>query len=154
MSPDRNLALMCKALAVQARVRIVNLLKHQALCVGALSARLNLSPGAVSQHLKVLKEAGLVEAEKRGYFIHYRLNNHTLACWRAALGEFLSPSAAREPCLFVQQGGGPMCTCKSQCLKPEELKGKPEECSPEQIQKCHGEVIDHPCIIPPQPIKP
>jgi len=38
-----------------------------------------------------------------------------------------------------------MCTCKTGCQKPEELKGKPEECSPEQILKCHGEVSEHPC---------
>jgi ArsR family transcriptional regulator len=40
-----------------------------------------------------------------------------------------------------------MCTCKTECQKPEELKAKPEECSPEQILKCHGEVPEHPCII-------
>jgi len=39
-----------------------------------------------------------------------------------------------------------MCTCKTGCQKPEDLKGKPEECSPEQILKCHGEVSKHPCI--------
>ncbi len=32
------------------------------------------------------------------------------------------------------------------CQNPEELKGKPEECSPEQIKKCHGDVTEHPCI--------
>lgn len=40
-----------------------------------------------------------------------------------------------------------MCTCKTGCQKPEELKGKPEECSPEQIQKCHGEAPEHPCLV-------
>lgn len=39
-----------------------------------------------------------------------------------------------------------MCTCKTQCQKPEELKGKPEECSPEQIKECHGEILEHPCL--------
>ena len=39
-----------------------------------------------------------------------------------------------------------MCEEKKTCQKPEELKGKPEECSPEQISKCHGEVEDHPCV--------
>jgi hypothetical protein len=36
-----------------------------------------------------------------------------------------------------------MCNCC--CEKPEKLKGKPEECTPEQIEECHGEVQDHPC---------
>ena len=36
-----------------------------------------------------------------------------------------------------------MCDCK--CQAPEKLKGKPEECTPEQIKECHGETADHPC---------
>jgi DNA-binding transcriptional ArsR family regulator len=146
MPHDRELALMFKVLAVKARVRIVHLLKQQALCVGALSARLEITPGAVSQHLRVLKEAGLVEAEKRGYFMHYRLNRQTLCRWQEALKEFLTVPEAWESCLFIKQGGGPMCTCKIECQKPEELKGKPEECSPEQTQKCHGEAQAHSCL--------
>ena len=39
-----------------------------------------------------------------------------------------------------------MCQEKKACEKPEELKGKPEECSPEQIRKCHGHVREHPCV--------
>lgn len=40
----------------------------------------------------------------------------------------------------VQQG-------QQGCQKPRELKGKPEECTPEQIRICHGEVADHPCVV-------
>lgn len=40
--------------------------------------------------------------------------------------------------------------CKAESKKgyehPEKLKGKPEECAPEQIRECHGEVVEHPCI--------
>ena len=39
-----------------------------------------------------------------------------------------------------------MCNEKNCCQKPEELKGKPEECSPEQIKKCHGDEKNHPCV--------
>jgi hypothetical protein len=35
-----------------------------------------------------------------------------------------------------------MCDCK--CQKPEKLKGKPEECTLEQINECHGD-MEHPC---------
>jgi hypothetical protein len=38
-----------------------------------------------------------------------------------------------------------MCNTKQACQKPEELVGKPERCSAEQIKKCHGDVKDHPC---------
>jgi len=78
---------------------MVQLLKNRSLCVGALAKILGITPGAVSQHLQVLKEAGLVEAEKRGYFMHYRLNQETLAHWKEALEEFLTAPApeALEP---------------------------------------------------------
>jgi hypothetical protein len=35
---------------------------------------------------------------------------------------------------------------KEGCQKPENLKGKPEDCSPEQTSACHGDVGDHPCV--------
>jgi hypothetical protein len=35
---------------------------------------------------------------------------------------------------------------EAKCQKPENLKGKPEECSPEQIEKCHGKDAGHPCV--------
>jgi hypothetical protein len=31
------------------------------------------------------------------------------------------------------------------CQHPEKLKGKPGECSPEQIKECHGQTEEHPC---------
>ena len=34
---------------------------------------------------------------------------------------------------------------KDRCLKPEELKTEPKECSIEQVQKCHGDEDQHPC---------
>jgi hypothetical protein len=35
---------------------------------------------------------------------------------------------------------------KKGCEHPERLKGRPGECSPEQIKECHGEVKEHPCV--------
>ena len=35
---------------------------------------------------------------------------------------------------------------KKGCEQPEKLKGKPEDCTPEQIKECHGEVKEHPCV--------
>jgi len=41
-----------------------------------------------------------------------------------------------------------MCCCceKRGCQKPENLKGVPEDCSEEQIKKCHGDDKSHPCV--------
>ena len=37
---------------------------------------------------------------------------------------------------------------KEGCQKPENLKGKPQDCSPEQINECHGTEAKHPCVKP------
>jgi len=39
-----------------------------------------------------------------------------------------------------------MCEKKQCCEKPANLKGKPEQCSPEQVRKCHGTSDEHPCV--------
>jgi len=41
-----------------------------------------------------------------------------------------------------------MCEKGKCCQKPEQLKGKPQDCSPEQIKECHGDVKKHPCLRP------
>ncbi len=41
-----------------------------------------------------------------------------------------------------------MCCCndrKHGCQKPENLKTTPQDCTPEQIRKCHGDDAEHPC---------
>ena len=112
MPNDRELALIFKALAAPARIRMVQLLKNRALCVGALAKILEITPGAVSQHLAVLKEAGLVVADKRGYFMHYRLDQVTLARWKEALGQFLTAPEALESCELLDLGGSPCVPVK------------------------------------------
>ncbi len=72
-----------KVLSVETRVRMVELLKQQSLCVNALARVLNISAAAVSQHLRILRDADIVTADKKGYFVHYRVNEKTLAEWNA-----------------------------------------------------------------------
>jgi DNA-binding transcriptional ArsR family regulator len=64
-----------KVLGVESRIRIIELLKEKgALCVNEISDVLGITSSAVSQHLKVLKYAGLVRNERRGYWIHYEVD--------------------------------------------------------------------------------
>jgi len=69
-------------LADPTRLKLLRLLAQQqepdALCVNALACRLGVTQSAVSQHLRVLKSAGLVKGERRGYRIHYFINQETL----------------------------------------------------------------------------
>lgn len=93
MESPEELARTCKVLSVATRVKMIQLLKDGALCVGAITARLDVTQGAVSQHLRILRDAGLVSADRRGYFIHYRLNPESLKRCRAALSGLLQTDA-------------------------------------------------------------
>lgn len=85
-----NLARTTKVLSVSTRVRIVQLLREKPLCVNALAARLAVTQGAVSQHLRVMRDAGLVIDERRGYHVHYRLDPSTMARWRSEIDALLA----------------------------------------------------------------
>lgn len=67
-----------KAISDEKRFNIINLLLQHNFCVKALAKRLNLSEAAISQHLKVLREVGLVKGEKKGYYTHYAVNRDML----------------------------------------------------------------------------
>src|ERR1700760_5118968 len=69
-----EIAALFKALADPTRVAIVNrLAAADEVCVCDLTAISGLSQPTVSHHLKLLREAGLVESERRGTWAYYRL---------------------------------------------------------------------------------
>jgi len=80
-------------LADPTRLKLLRLLLQQrepnALCVNALAYRLGVTQSAVSQHLRVLKSAGLVKGERRGYRIHYFINQETLIQAQQQISEVL-----------------------------------------------------------------
>ena len=84
MTKPEQLARIFNVLSSETRVRMVDLLKRRPLCVNALAQALEITPAAVSQHLRILRNEDIVTAEKRGYFVHYRINEGTLAKWRGA----------------------------------------------------------------------
>ena len=69
-----DLAAMFKALSDPTRVAIVHRLAGaDQVCVCDLNAAFDLSQPTISHHLRILREAGLVEAERRGTWAYYRL---------------------------------------------------------------------------------
>jgi ArsR family transcriptional regulator len=141
-----------KALSDETRVRLLRLLLTEVLCGRALARRVGISEAAVSQHLKVLREAGLVEGEKRGYWNHYSVKRNALNDIIRELERLVRQSAGSTgPCHrlnaelkgYEEKEVKAMCQCC--CERTEKLKGKPEECTPEQIMECHGDVKKHPC---------
>ena len=89
LAPDAASALAekFKALADPARVAIVNrLAAADEVCVCDLNAALELAQPTVSHHLRVLREAGLVESSRRGTWAFYRLVPEAIEELRGTLG--------------------------------------------------------------------
>ena len=81
-----ELATRFKALADPARVAILSMLSAgDEVCVCVLTGELDLSQPTVSHHLRILREAGLVEATRRGTWAFYRLVPEALEALRFAL---------------------------------------------------------------------
>ena len=110
---------LLKALADPTRARIVDLLAGRSYCVRALSRLLDMSESAVSQHLKGLRDAELVEGVKFGYYTHYRLRRETLAALRDQLNALAAaehignrmncPAAEAVGCRTNNKGGASPC---------------------------------------------
>ncbi len=152
---SREMLRVLKALGDENRYQILKLLNESNLCVGALARILNISKPAVSQHLKLLREAGLVKGEKIGYFTHYRVEKDALI--KAArqlqdMAETGPPDQGHNAYICLKNKGDEapverrtLQMCKNCCEQPEKLKIKPESCTPEQIKECHGDENNHPC---------
>jgi ArsR family transcriptional regulator len=85
----RRLAAALKIIADPARLQLLSLIQAQPggeACVCHLTEPLGLSQPTVSHHLKVLRDAGLVERERRGSWAYYRVIPEPLAALRELLG--------------------------------------------------------------------
>ena len=84
---DEELAVLAKALGHPARVQIVRLLVRREACVcGDIVDELPLAQSTVSQHLKVLKEAGLIRGEIDGPRVCYCVEPRAMRRLRALVG--------------------------------------------------------------------
>jgi DNA-binding transcriptional ArsR family regulator len=79
---------MFKALAVETRVKIIELLKSEGpMGAKKIAERVGITPAAVSQHLKILRQAGFVRSERNGYWIPYSIDEEALENCGEALTE-------------------------------------------------------------------
>ena len=63
-----------KALSDPTRREILNLLKQKEMTAGEIVEHFQVSGATISHHLSILKQAGLVDDQKSGKYIYYRLN--------------------------------------------------------------------------------
>jgi ArsR family transcriptional regulator len=92
-----ELALIAKALGHPMRVRILRLLAERHACqCGQLVDELPISQATVSQHLKMLKEAGLVQGETDGPRVCYCASSEQLGRFEALLGLVRQPDSITQ----------------------------------------------------------
>lgn len=84
-----------KALGHPARIRILELLEPGELPVRDLLADTGMEASHLSQHLAVLKRAGVVAARREGNAVHYRTAHDSVSSLLAAAREFLIDALAR-----------------------------------------------------------
>jgi ArsR family transcriptional regulator len=92
---------LLKLLAEPLRWQIVELLAGEELCVCHLVEELHVAQPLVSHHLRLLRDAGLVETEKWRYWTYYRLRPEALAAVSRQLADIAKHASAaktRRPC--------------------------------------------------------
>ncbi len=84
---DEELSALAKALGHPARVKILRILVRKNACIcGDIADELPLAQSTVSQHLKVLKEAGLIRGEVDGPRVCYCVEPRALRRFKALVG--------------------------------------------------------------------
>lgn len=89
-----RLAGRIKLLAHPERLRILDVLRREAECVCHLEALLNKPQPYVSQQLRPLREAGIIQNEQVGHNVYYRLVDTEVATW---LEKILGPANGEHP---------------------------------------------------------
>ena len=99
MGDIEDLAEIFKALSDPTRLMLVKLLSEcssgecgGALCVNALAKKVGVTQSAVSQHLRVLKQARLIWGERNGSYVHYSLDQERIEQFKDQLRETLGKS--------------------------------------------------------------
>lgn len=88
-----SLSGLLRALADPIRLRLMSLIASaDEICVCDLTGPFTVSQPTISHHLRVLREAGLVECQRRGTWVYYRARRETLE----ALGGLLSGTLSRR----------------------------------------------------------
>lgn len=93
----RSAALRFKALADPVRLQLLALVADAEggeACVCDLNAAFDLSQPTISHHLKVLHDAGLLQRDKRGVWVYYRVDASELATLAGTLNDLAAPSSS------------------------------------------------------------
>ncbi|MFP4459294.1 MAG: ArsR/SmtB family transcription factor [Candidatus Zixiibacteriota bacterium] len=113
-----SIEIIFQALSSPIRLNIIKLLALGDSCVGAIAEKLDVSQTSISQHLRVLRLAGIANSEKHGRYIHYYLNKESLELLKQFfdnLYESFEKSSYEKLCCHAQS---------EHCKKHETKKGE------------------------------
>ena len=88
--PEKNMALVFKALSDENRIRILKLLRNGEKCACKLLEELNISQPTLSHHMKILCDSGLVTGRREGKWTHYAICCEGVRRVRDLMKELLS----------------------------------------------------------------
>ncbi|EAX46378.1 transcriptional regulator, ArsR family [Thermosinus carboxydivorans Nor1] len=97
----KDLAQIFKALGDETRLEIVKMLRGRQLCVCEIMDAFKLSQPAISHHLKILRQAGVIDDAKEGKWVFYSLNPEAFRLIEAFLTQIRrldEGEARRRPC--------------------------------------------------------
>jgi DNA-binding transcriptional ArsR family regulator len=96
---QNKLALMMKALAHPARIAIIqHLIKSQACICGDLVEELGLAQATISQHLKELKNVGIIRGTIEGTSVCYCIDNKVWAQYKSMFEAFFISNVKKDGC--------------------------------------------------------
>jgi ArsR family transcriptional regulator len=96
----KKMAKVFKALGEPTRLRIIKILASEGgyFCVGALAKKLGISQPAVSQHLKILREAEILDSKRMGFHVHYYVDAETLKSYKEQIDELMEKASEKCSC--------------------------------------------------------
>jgi ArsR family transcriptional regulator len=110
-----DIVYILKALADDNRIRILNLLRNDELCVCDIEVVLGIKQSNASRHLNRLKVAGIIDSEKKSQWVYYRLKDDTFVKF-----PFLS--------IIINDEVGKISVCKEDLKLLERIKASGRSC--------------------------
>lgn len=99
--PIKDMAEVFKALGDEKRLKIIKMLASngdETFCVSDVAVQLNISQPAVSQHMKVLKNIGILEEHRKGFKVFYAINREILKKYQKNIDDLFKK--AYEKCQY------------------------------------------------------
>lgn len=109
---DMDLVRVLKSISDDTRIRIINLLKHESLCVCEIEYILNISQSNASRHLSKLVYTNLVVFKKEAKFVYYSLNKTNFKLFEGLFLDFENEEILKKDIESLNKYKASKITCK------------------------------------------